>query len=96
MAGSNGRVEPDERSPLLAKDSTKNLPDASLGALPGGPVENEGTNGIADADEAQVPPADDTLRKGIPKMAANMRWLLPAVGIGVRCFSQYHCHVLRV
>lgn len=87
MAVLDDNTQPTERSPLLAKDSTKPVSDGSLGALPNGPVENGAMNGDIGGAEAQVVDEDNPLLKGMPEMAARLHWLLPAVGIGVMSSS---------
>ncbi len=85
-----GDQEPTETSPLLTK-SANVVPepgDAPVGALPTG----SGVNGHANGD---FKPGDDeetqgeldriNQYEGMPEVKAKLKYIMPAIAIGVRC-----------
>ena len=87
-----GDLGPTETSPLLAKPANV-LPepgDAPIGALPTG----NGVNGHAygglksdDDGESQGDPDRETQYEGMPEVKAKLKYIMPAIAIGVRCLS---------
>lgn len=85
MALTDGHVEATEASPLLGNDVPKSAVNGSSSALPNGSTEHGTVASTATSadEEAGAATVDNPLLDGMPDVAAQLKWLLPAVGIGV-------------
>ena len=89
-----GDLDPTETSPLLVKP-TNVLPesgDAPVGALPTG----NGVSGLVHTDlkpdddgESQGEPDRLTQYEGMPEVRAKLKYIMPAIAIGVRSFTSW-------
>ena len=83
-----GDLDPTETSPLLAKLANV-LPepaDAPVGVLPTGNSFNGHTNGSlkpGDDGESQGDPERETQYEGMPEVKAKLKYIMPAIAIGV-------------
>lgn len=85
MHPTGGLLEATETSPLLGKVATNSSVCCTPSDIPNGSIEDgtvAGTGTIAD-EEAGASSVDNPLLEGMPDVAAQLKWLLPAVGIGV-------------
>jgi hypothetical protein len=84
-----GDHEPTETSPLLTKPVAV-VPepgDAPIGALPTGNGVNGHVNGLlkpGDDEEIQGEPDRSTQYEGMPEVKAKLKYIMPAIAIGVR------------
>ena len=85
-----GDYEPTETSPLLSK-SANVIPepgDAPVGALPTGNGVNGHQNGNRKPGEDEETPGEpdrNTQYEGMPEVKAKLKYIMPAIAIGVRC-----------
>ena len=80
-------VNPTETSPLLAKPIAADVDagDAPIGVLPNG----TSSNGVADVstkpgDDEESQNTEMVNRQGIPEVKKKLKYILPAIAIGVR------------
>lgn len=97
MAPNSTRPEPTETSPLLGQpEQSKQPTDPGVGLAPAGPESYDDTDVEEDGNEGdierQASNGDSFKHQGLPEVRKRMKYIFPAIAIGVSKLYRLHSH----